>query len=548
MKTNRRNFLESMGFGAVGMGVLTSEIKAIKIAQDECITIMKPYLAGTVIPGIGKGDNPRNVKINVKLVYYALIHQGSWEGPCRYRGPNLCCEEEKEIKRNAFEKYVPQFEQKLSPDAQMLDPVYFEFPEFKKITRQDIMKLEEDKDDVDLYVVKGQGLVQYFAAIVGEIYKKPVLHSRDAAAYLRSRGLEGYVESDHGGMDKLISLLRARKIFQHTNILLITDIGIPGYPQTSSVRNFDELNKRFGIGATVIGYNELADERERIRNSSSCMEEVDKLTEKLIENAQRVHLGKNQFVGDILVYQAIKNLMKKHSCNAFTLECFEWCGSRQPDLWKAVPCITHSLLRDEGYPSACEGDVCALLALDVFMGLANKSAYMGNFYLLIKDYEKKELTGQWGGGGKTEQWGEGIEVYEDKIWIGHNVPGLKMLGFDKPDLSYELRNFIMDKVDEPGWGGTIKTDFTKIPEKTVTIGRFNPLATKMLITKGEVVGQGGYENTGCSTGIIIEIPDPKGYAIKTSDYGHHFALTYGDYTQDLIQFGKMLKIEIELHI
>jgi L-fucose isomerase-like protein len=541
MKTDRRKFLGNIGLGAVSASFLGSKINTTKddsIVHGDRISIMKPYGPGTVIPGVGKGGNPRDIKVNVKLIYYALIHQGIWEGPCRYRGGGVGPEKEMEGNRSRFKELVPEFKKNLSSDANMLEPVYYEFPEFHDITRHDLLELEGDKEDVDLYVVTGTNLAQYLASIIGDIYKKPVAHWRDTAAYLRSRGLEGYVAGDYGGMDKLIALLRARKAFQQTNILLITDLGIPGYPQTSAVRDFEDLNKRFGMGTTIIGFQELANERERIMNNHNSMTQVEKLTDKLINNARNVHIGKKEFIGDVLVYQSVKNLMKKNNCNAFSLECFEWCGSRQPDMWKAVPCLTHSLLRDEGYPSACEGDISALLALDVFMGLSKTSAFMGNM-----NYTAKNRKREW----VTEQWVNGVDTEGEKLWVGHNVPALKMLGFEKPDLPYEIRNFIMANDDSLGWGGTIKVDFTKIKEKTVTIGRFDPLATKMLVTKGEVVGMRGFDNPGCCTGAIINVPDPKGYEKKSSDYGHHFALTYGDYTQELIDLADMLKIKIELH-
>lgn len=467
-----------------------------------------------------------------------MIHSGIWEGPCRYRGGGVGPEQEKIQNRDSFAKYVKKFKSDLSQDANMLEPVYLEFPEFVKIRRNDLRKFEADKEEVDLYVVTGTNLQQYLASKIGDIYKKPVANGRDTVAYLRSKGLEGYVPGDYGGLNNLISILRARKAFQQTNMLLITDIGIPGYPVTSSVRDFEDLKKRFGIGTTIIRYKELSDERDRIMKSGNIMAEVENFTDKLIKNAQGVHIGKQQLKGDVLFYYTIKNLMKKYNCNAMSIESFEFCATKLPDKWKVVPCLTHSLLRDEGYPSACEGDLSALLALVVFMALTKKSSYMGNMNVTRKNNKRNWVT---------EQWVKGADTEGDKLWIGHNVPALKMLSFDKSDLPYQLRNFINAKPSAAGWGASFKIDFTKIKEKTVTIARFDPLATKMLITKGEIIGMRGFDNTGCTSGAIMNVQDPRGYQIKSSNYGHHFAMTYGDCTQELIHLADMLKIELELH-
>lgn len=539
MKTNRRGFLGSVGLGAAGL--LTTKFnpaQANSFVKNDPISLIRRHMPGTLIPGIGKGGNPRDVKINVKLVYYAMIHQGIWQGPCRYAGGGEGPEAEKKHNREYFKNMVLEFEKNLSPDANMLEPVYFEFPEFKKLTRHDIRELEVDKEDVDLYVVTGTNLSQFLASMIGDIYKKPVAHGRDTAAYLKSRGLEGYVAGDYGGMHKLISLLRAKKAFQQTNILLITDIGIPGYPQTSSVRDFEDLNKRFGMGTTIIGFNELIEERDRILKNKNSFAEVENITEKLFRNAQNVDLDKKTFTGDVLHYYAVKKLMEKYNCNAFSVECFEMCGTRLPDKWKAVPCLTHSLLRDNGYPSACEGDVSALLTLALFMGITKTSSFMGNMNVTRK------------GGGLAwdkDLWVDGADIEGDKLWVGHNVPGLKMLGFDKPDLPYGIAHYVQAKPDYPGWGGTLKIDFTKIKEKTVTVGRFDPLVKKLSVTTGEVIGMRGLDYYGCNHGVILNSPDPHGFERKSSNYGHHYALAYGDHTKELSQIADMLKIEIELH-
>jgi hypothetical protein len=321
-------------------------------------------------------------------------------------------------------------------------------------------------------------------------------------------------------------------------MLLITNIGIPGYPVTSAVRDFQDLNRRFGMGVAVISFQELSDERDRIAGDQKSMAEVEDRADRLCRNAQAVHMDRRMLLGDVLVYQTVKSLMKRHRCNAFSIECFEWCGSRQPDRWKANPCLTHSLNIAEGYPSACEGDLCALLAQNVFMALAKRSSFIGNCNATAKGRKR-----DW----DTERWVVGADQEGEKLWVGHNVPGLKMLGFDKPDLPYEIRDFIAPKPNVPGWGASLKIDLTRIDERTVTIGRFNPLATKMLVTKGEVVGMRGFDARGCSFGAIMNVKDPGGFARRCSNYGTHFALVYGDCTRELRHLAEMLKIEVEFH-
>ena len=537
MKTNRREFIGKSGLGLTGIFLGDKLVKAdsIKEAGHE-----------NNLPRLEGGGNPLDVKINIKLLYYAFIHSTIWEGPCRYSEMEGAEKERIQAKAD-FEATVKEINN-LSQDARILEQVYFEFPENKKIERSDLIKLEADKDEVDLFIIRGYQLGShpelYFASVLADIYKKPILPAahfgRTTSAYLKSIGIESYADYVYGGLKNLISLLRARKAFQQTNMLLITDLGGaikgPGYMR-GSVRDFDDLRERFGIGTTIIRFKELSDERERILNSKDSMAEVDSLTEKLVRNARAIHMDKKMFSQNVLFYHTVKALMKKHNSNAYSIDSQEFCATRLPEAWKITPCLTFSLLNGEGYPTACEGEIGCLLAMSLFTAISKKSAYMGNFNPYRDSFWDPEKY----------LWVKGADKDKLNFSFGHNVPGLKMLGFDKPDLPYEIRNFIPAKPGIPGWGSSLKIDFTRIEEKTVTIGRFNPLTTKLLVIKGEVIGMRGFDMERCSTEVLLHIKDPEGCHLKTAYYGHHFVLVYGDYVKELVHLADMLKIEVELH-
>jgi len=537
MKTNRREFIGKSGLGLTGIFLGDKLVKAdsIKEAGHE-----------NNLPRLEGGGNPLDVKINIKLLYYAFIHSTIWEGPCRYSEMEGAEKERIQAKAD-FEATVKEINN-LSQDARILEQVYFEFPENKKIERSDLIKLEADKDEVDLFIIRGYQLGShpelYFASVLADIYKKPILPAahfgRTTSAYLKSIGIESYADYVYGGLKNLISLLRARKAFQQTNMLLITDLGGaikgPGYMR-GSVRDFDDLRERFGIGTTIIRFKELSDERERILNSKDSIAEVDSLTEKLVRNARAIHMDKKMFSQNVLFYHTVKALMKKHNSNAYSIDSQEFCATRLPEAWKITPCLTFSLLNGEGYPTACEGEIGCLLAMSLFTAISKKSAYMGNFNPYRDSFWDPEKY----------LWVKGADKEKLNFSFGHNVPGLKMLGFDKPDLPYEIRNFIPAKPGIPGWGSSLKIDFTRIEEKTVTIGRFNPLTTKLLVIKGEVIGMRGFDMERCSTEVLLYIKDPEGCHLKTAYYGHHFVLVYGDYVKELVHLADMLKIEVELH-
>ena len=505
----RRDFMGKMSAGAacaLGSNML---ISSYGYAGRE-----KPLQLSETRSGISPGD----IRINVKPVSNYMIHEGVWTGPCRWN-PNPPPEQEKANFRNYYQEWVKSIKENLSEDTKLLEPIYIEYPEALGYGENQLSRLKTDAKEVDLYLTRGNVYPQYPASLIGERYKKPVAMiggyvNWDMSARLNSKGLEGYSVEDFEELNKLIAVLRARKIFQQTNLLIVSDSPYNNRPAPSACVNFKDLNDRFGFKATIVGYKEFSEQRDRVINSQDIINEVNRLTDKLISNAQDVRMEREWVISSVVFYVTAKRLMELYGCNAFTVECFEFCSNRKSHEWKAVPCLTHTLLKDAGYPSGCEGDINAFLAMDLLMGISKRSAYMGNLY-------KKD---------------------SGAMYVHHNVPGLKMMGFDKPDLPYSLQNFITE-----GWGAKVQMDLSGLEEKTVTIARSNPLASKLLLIKGEVTGSDGYDNVGCSLRAEVSIPETEKLIRKARNYGFHYAMVYGDYTQEMLELADMLGLEIETY-
>ena len=226
-------------------------------------------------------------------------------------------------------------------------------------------------------------------------------------------------------------------------------------------------------------------------------------------------MNREYIVNSVQFYLAVKNLMKQHCCNSFSIECWEFCTTVLPEKWKIVPCLTHSLLKDEGYSSACQMDISELLSMRLLMSLSDKSAFMGNHELYLRS------------------------MPDGNVKVNHSVPGLKMNGYDKPDMPYTLQNFT-----QGGWGAKFQVNFFENDEKTVTIARFNPQATKMICASSEIVDCTDYDKPGCAVKVHLNLEDPRGFMRECADFGHHVAMVYGDYTNDLKELGEtMLGLE-----
>jgi len=452
-----------------------------------------------------------DVRLNVKPVFSTLIHRNSNEGPCRWGSKEHLDPEMDEVKgKKGFDGFCNEVTNNLTSEAKVLEPAHITFKDDWVIKEQEFEKLESTSEEVDLYLIGGAHHLHFPCANIGERYEKAVAVIGDTycSADLRARNLEGYGLLNYEELNHLITLLRIRKALRKTKILRILDREIsPGIINTAW--GLDCIKTKFGMDYKNIPIKELAEEIDRFGLEKKRAEER---TDELIRNAEEVHMKREYIIDSVNFYLGVKSLMQKYECNAFTTDCYEICpDGRVSAERKAVPCLTHSLLKDEGIPSACEGDISALLTIAVLMYVSGKSTYMGNLNL---------------------SKGEGKNPV---VRFGHNVPGIKMKGFDKQDSPYIIRNFTYE-----GWGATLHYDFSQDKGEEVTLARFSPLADKVLVAKGKIAGCDGFDEVGCRLVALIEVSDSVELFHKMSDFGRHFTMVYGDYRKELQELGELM--------
>ena len=468
---------------------------------------------------------PCQTQIKIKPVMTDIIHTDVWEGPCRFNVQPP--DKEMSAAQKRFNNWATDIKTNnlgLDPeDVRILEPVHITFSEDFKLKPHQLNKLRKDSSETDVFFIAPHGS-SIASFDIGRKYGKPIIllglncRTVDICAYSRTNGLEVFVPHSNEELLKLASLLRARKIFTQTRVLFPTDWGLPAVASLTGINEPDKLRERFGIEVIRISYRELADEMERVIDSEAETDNARQLARQLIEGANKSYLDDKYVVRSIEFYNTIRNLMRRHYCNAFTIECFEFCSSRLPEKWDITPCVVHTLLKDQEIASACEADLGALLSMRLLMSIANKSSHLGNMFLR----EPNMLV------------------------INHSAPGIKMNGFNKPSLPYQLGRFT-----HGGWGTKAVVDFMNNSEKRVTVARMNPTATKVLLLKGRLVGSSGWDDDklGCSVEAHIKPVDSGDAAVfvrKQKDYGNHLIWTYGDYTDDMVQLCDMLGLQTEV--
>jgi hypothetical protein len=455
-----------------------------------------------------------------------MYHTAEWEGPCRFNV--ISSEEEKKQAMNAFQHFSSRIRNNDfgldQRNVDLLDPSLLLFVEDFKLNEADLLRLDKEMEDADAIFMDPSGASKA-AFDVATRYKKPMIFSWgincrtvDIAAYCRSLGLEVFIPHSPEETNGILSLLRARKVFSHTKILYPTNWGWPSVASVAGINDPEKLKDRFGIEIKIISYEELSREMESTQSSREELKKAREMASIIYDNAEHAYLDKKYVERSMEFYRTVIRLMKNHGCNAFTIECFEFCSSRLPQKWNITPCIIHTLFKDLGIPSACEGDLGGLLSMHLLMSISGKSSHMGNMF--YRDQGKME--------------------------INHSVPGLRMNGYDQEPLPYQLGRFV-----EGGWGTKAVVDFMDNEEKTVTVARMNPTATGMLVLKGRLTASKGFDEDlrGCSVSAFIvgkESGSADEFMRRQVDYGNHLVWVYGDYTDQLKNLCDLLKINIEI--
>jgi L-fucose isomerase-like protein len=459
-----------------------------------------------------------DVKVNVKPVFVSLVHSDAYEGPCRVgKREELTPDADRRKEQAASGGFVRRLRDNIGNNANILDPVIFEMRDDFVVRETELRKLEPDIFAADLVLVAG-GLNQCPAVAIGERYRKPVgllgwVTSVDVTAHLRSRGLEGYAFLDHDDLNSFLKLLQARKAFRNTRMMIVTQgNSFPSVGVVSSIVDLAGLHDRVGVNHTFVSAYQIIEDMDTL--PAEAEQEVETLSDRLIKNARACHMKREDVLPSVRFFITARRFLERYECNAFAIPCFEICATKAMEQRRVMFCLAHTLLKDMGIPSACEADTNVLMAIALLMYLSGKSVFMGNS--CEKDRGQNILS------------------------ICHDVPGLQMKGFDQPPLPYELRNFTVG-----GWGATVRYDFNRDKGHPVTLARFNPAGDKALVAAGKIVGGENYDHIGCSLVVDVEVNDVVDLFEKEQDFGHHLAMVYGDYTDDIRRLGKLMGLGIE---
>ena len=468
--------------------------------------------------------NPAQTPLSVKFVQTGVIHEETYEGSCRTgKLENLTREAETRQLLNALGNLTEQVNDFPFPAGiDILEPegvfmwVEKGNPEIM-LKAEEIGKLKEDDNHTDVYVVTG-GLPQFTCLRIAEEYRKPVILANvpgwglDAPAGLRALGHESFYVQNMDQLGSLLMAFKARKGIQQTRFLNVTNFS--GVPKgvVSSINNFDFLFQQYGLGQQTVDYREFFDEMDRLLEAEDIREKSGKLAGELMDGAAATNMSREDIANSFNFYLTVLHFFSKYHCNAFGIECFELCSSMHPWNRRFTPCMTHSLLKNAGFPSTCEKDLSALLAMAVLMYISQKPAYMGN---------------------------PDFDLEQDILTLHHSDSPTRMHGFNRPEEGYEIKSFT-----DSGFGATLRYDYEKQKGQKVSLARFDPSGRKMLMLSGEIAGGGGMDGQGCAQNVSFKVNNCKEIMRAMQDFGHHLAMVFGDWSDTVRELSVLMGFEV----
>lgn len=496
-----------------------------------------------------------DVTLNVQLVYVALIHEYVYEGPCRF-GPKeaLTTEFDEMNQAEIFKAWSNGFGGAISqvPGVKILEPMYVKMSDEFFILREEEERIAQNCSETDLYIFTGmrceniakEFAMKYRVPVACEgMFGATVLHTM-----LSARGFESYAFLDVPDCMRLLRALRTRKCLRNMRILATTrnnsQYSIGG--QDALLSN-DEATKRLGVRYNYFSVHEFLDMmhvNEHGKNPTlpgrhvynlddQDMEEVHKIVADYMGRAEENDVKEEYVVNSVKASVLARKLMEHFQCNAFTAPCPDACATRRMNEEQFTFCFTHTLLNEMGIPSACEYDLIGVLSIATLAALTGKAPYQGNTQPCV--YYNGHVEGEYTGISYIEAMDRTPNIY----YTGHATPNSKMHGFDQPAAKYALRPFT-----NSGWGATMRINFDDFKGETITLMRFNPECSKIMVAKGTVVGGFGYDTTGCSEGIYFEVEDKYDYFHKQAKFGLHMPTVFGDHVGDIKRLGEVLDMEV----
>ena len=349
------------------------------------------------------------------------------------------------------------------------------------------------KDWFPLIFIKSGGAEVKFEQIFKQINRPYILLSSsihnslaaslEIASFLKQKKKK--VEIIHGDSDYIARRIKElRKIFQVKNKLFSVKLGVIGKPSDwliASDVDYNKVKDALGISLIDIKMDELVKEIDQDHH----------FAHPKLKNIREKGFNKKSIEGALKIYSGFKAIVNKYKLDGITVRCFDLL-----EIYKNSECLGTSLLNDEGIVAGCEGDVPALISMNILHFLTDEPVFMAN--------------------------PSSIDIDKNEIILAHCTLPLNM-----PD------KFCLKTHFESGIGVGIKGD---IRGGEATIFKLSGDGKEYFVSGGEIVENLSKENL-CRTQIRLRMNEDVKYFLQNSICNHHL-ICKGDYSKLIREFFK----------
>lgn len=467
-------------------------------------------------------QSPMNVKYRVKPIAFSLYHRNAYQGPCRYgEGYALTYEYDEEVGRRQLADFREQLCEAVDLEkVELLEPIMLHWCEDFVLSEELFTEALKDDENVDFYLLYTLRISNLFSVKLAERTQKPIgfisnskgisrVGDVDPAARLHAMGRECYSFLCYQDVMPVLDALRVKKALAQTKILYPLKGNALSAGCQSSFMTLEGVCHTFGVEFHHLDAMQVLDMLDTM--SEEEQRSAEQRANSIVAEAITTHMPIENTVGDVRFYTVIRKLLDQYGCNAFTIPCFEVCATRELMRRKTTFCLTHSLLKDEGIPSACASDVGSLIAIEIMMNLSKMAPYMGNTMVMDRD--------------------------KNLVRTLHDVPSRHMKGYNTA-LPVELVSFTLGN-----WGTTMRYNFDLDKGQTVTAMGMSPDFKKMMIVTGTVDGCDNYLVPECKLAMRYTVADARKFYRFQQFVGHHLVVVYGDFREQLIEVAAQYGME-----
>jgi hypothetical protein len=230
----------------------------------------------------------------------------------------------------------------------------------------------QDKDTI-VFVRHRSGPIYYWYEALSVKYLKTADDASEQNNYLNHGGvhIQDVVVDDYQELLWRLRALYGIKNFIGTRIVALGGAWGKYSPEAPRV-----ARDKYGLEIIEVSYDDAAPRIKRAKKDSKLVPKAQKWTERYLSLPKTTLMTDRKYVlNAFILYSVLKDFMREHSAPAFTIKS---CMTTVLPIAETTPCLSLSLLNDEGLLAFCESDFVVIPAGILLHYISGKPVFLHN--------------------------------------------------------------------------------------------------------------------------------------------------------------------------